>query len=218
MPRDGTVARERLQRAALELMGLHGFDGVTAQQIAEHAHVTERTFFRHFADKREALFASEDELRTELRRSLRAAPGDLPPLAVLRHAAHGVVPLLERNRPLSVPRAKIITGSAALMERERTKAAALVDLVEDELSSRGVDRIDALLCARVGMDVFATAIRSWMQAGSTDLDETIDETFHRLHQHMTAALGPQEQLASPKARHEALLSTACLVSELSHGI
>ena len=40
----------RLQEAALDLYAERGFDQTTAAQIAARAGVTERTFFRHFAD------------------------------------------------------------------------------------------------------------------------------------------------------------------------
>ena len=59
MPRSGDEARRRLQQATLELFQQKGFDATTAAEIAERAGVTERTFFRHFADKREALFDGE---------------------------------------------------------------------------------------------------------------------------------------------------------------
>ncbi len=49
-------SRGRLQEAALALYSERGFDQTTAAQIAERAGVTERTFFRHFADKREVIF------------------------------------------------------------------------------------------------------------------------------------------------------------------
>ena len=49
-------ARGRLERAALELYGERGFEQTTVAEIAERAGLTERTFFRHFADKREVLF------------------------------------------------------------------------------------------------------------------------------------------------------------------
>ena len=48
-------ARDRLQRAALELYSEHGFDQTTVAEIAQRAGLTERTFFRHFADKREVV-------------------------------------------------------------------------------------------------------------------------------------------------------------------
>jgi AcrR family transcriptional regulator len=49
-------ARARLMAAALDLFTERGFDATTAGDIADRAGVTERTFFRHFADKREVLF------------------------------------------------------------------------------------------------------------------------------------------------------------------
>ncbi|HEY0534347.1 MAG TPA: helix-turn-helix domain-containing protein, partial [Actinoplanes sp.] len=56
MPRSGREARARLLQAAIDLYLERGFDAVTATEIAERAGVTERTYFRHFADKREVLF------------------------------------------------------------------------------------------------------------------------------------------------------------------
>lgn len=171
--------RERLQRAALELFAERGFDGATTEQIAARAGVTERTYFRHFPDKREVLFASEDELRSTTAAALAAAPGDLPALPALRHAFHDVVPLIERNRPLAELRAPIIRSAPALVEREHAKAAALVDLVAAGLVGRGTDEHEALLCARIGMDAFSTAIRRWTP-GSTALHDELDVTFTEL--------------------------------------
>ena len=45
-------SRGRLEQAAFELYRDPGFDRTTVAEIAERAGVTERTFFRHFADKR----------------------------------------------------------------------------------------------------------------------------------------------------------------------
>jgi AcrR family transcriptional regulator len=56
-------ARGRLGQAAIELYVERGFDDTTVADIAERAGLTERTFFRHFADKREVLFAGQDEFQ-----------------------------------------------------------------------------------------------------------------------------------------------------------
>ena len=49
--------RGRLELAALALYGERGFENTTVAEIAARAGLTERTFFRHFADKREVLFS-----------------------------------------------------------------------------------------------------------------------------------------------------------------
>lgn len=186
MPRDGRIVRERLQKAALALFTEHGFDGATTEQIAARAGVTERTYFRHFPDKREVLFASEDELRETTAAALAAIPDDLPALPALRHAFHDVVPLIERNRPLAELRASIINSAPALVEREHAKTAALVDLVASGLVDRGISEREAMLCARVGMDAFSAAIRRWTP-GSTDLHHELDGAFTDL-QRLAATL------------------------------
>jgi AcrR family transcriptional regulator len=57
MPRDAEKVRRRLQEAALKLFEERGYEQITAADIAAEAGVTQRTFFRHFPDKREVLFS-----------------------------------------------------------------------------------------------------------------------------------------------------------------
>ena len=66
-------ARGRLARVALELYAERGFEQTTVEDIAERAGVTERTFFRHFADKREVLFDGSAVLQ-QLGGDVGAAP------------------------------------------------------------------------------------------------------------------------------------------------
>lgn len=172
--------RRRLERAALELFAERGFDGTTTEQIAARAGVTERTFFRHFPDKREALFASEDELREVTVAALAAAPRGLAPLPTLRAAFHDVVPLIVRNRPLAALRSPIIASSPALGEREHAKVAALTHIVAQTLEAQGVTARTAALSARVGMGAFATAIGRWAADPAADLDNEVDEAFAEL--------------------------------------
>jgi len=53
-------------------------------EIAERAGVTERTFFRHFADKRELLFAGEDEIPALVADLIAQAPASMGPMEVIR--------------------------------------------------------------------------------------------------------------------------------------
>ncbi|GAA2051098.1 TetR family transcriptional regulator [Leifsonia soli] len=171
--------RRRLEEAALELFAERGYERTTTAEIAARAGVTERTYFRHFPDKREVLFAGEQELRDVTVEALAAVPADVEPLPALRQAFHRVVPLLERNRALAELRAPIIQAAPALREREYAKAAALVDLVGSILEQRGATAYTALLAARVGMDALRVALRGWFADGG-DLDAAVDEAFDRL--------------------------------------
>ena len=173
MPRDGTRARARLREAALELYRERGYDETTAAQIAARAGVTERTYFRHFADKREVLFDGEAELRLILVDAVAAAPPDLGPLAVLIRALTAAVPLLVANRPIAEQRARVIAVTPALQERAYTKVAALTDALAQALTQRGTAAPTARLAAQTAMAAFDRASRHWADDPTTDLGTAI---------------------------------------------
>src|SRR4051812_5557079 len=74
-------ARGRLTRAALELYLDPGYEQTTVADIAARAGVTERTFFRHFADKREVLFDGSAEFQATVLAAIAAAPATASALA-----------------------------------------------------------------------------------------------------------------------------------------
>lgn len=167
-------ARVRLQQAALELFGERGYDRTTAAEIAAHAGVTERTFFRHFPDKREVLFDGEAILRGALTASISNAPDDLKPLDTLFRAFRSVRQLLEDNRPFSKPRHEVISDTPALHEREQAKLAVLADALALALKARGVADIQAILAARAGMAAFVQATVSWLENPEGGLAARLD--------------------------------------------
>ena len=174
MARQEGDARLRLQQAAVELFGERGYDRTTAAEIAARAGVTERTFFRHFPDKREVLFDGEAVLREALTTSISNAPDALGPLDTLFRAFRSVRQLLEDNRPFSKPRHEVISGTPALHERELAKMAALADALALALKARGVADLQAILAARAGMAAFAHATISWLENAETDLGAGLD--------------------------------------------
>ncbi|MFD7134485.1 TetR family transcriptional regulator [Streptomyces sp. NPDC059894] len=180
MPRSGVEARRRLQQAALELYRERGFDQTTTAEIAARAGVNERTFFRHFPDKREVLFDGEADLRAALMQEVAEAPDGLQPLEVLLCAFRKAGRILEDNRPFSEPRLAIIAVTPALRERDLAKAASLTDAVAEALRQRGVaDRL-AGLAAQTGWAAFHHAAQAWIDDPSQSLNVHLSRAFDDL--------------------------------------
>src|SRR5882757_10020592 len=83
-------ARGRLQQAAMELYLDRGFGQTTVAQIAERAGVTERTFIRYFADKREMLFDGSALLQQRMADAVAGAPAAATPLEAVGAALDAV--------------------------------------------------------------------------------------------------------------------------------
>ncbi|MFI2641953.1 TetR family transcriptional regulator [Streptomyces sp. NPDC018610] len=180
MPRSGAEARRRLQQAALELYQERGFDQTTTAEIAARAGVNERTFFRHFPDKREVLFGGEADLRAALMREVADAPDGLRPLDVLLCAFRKAGRILEDNRPFSEPRLKIIAVTPALRERDLAKAASLTEAVAEALRRRAVPDRPADLAAHTGWATFHQAAQAWIDDPSQSLDAHLVRAFDEL--------------------------------------
>ncbi len=187
MPRSGSDARRRLRQAAVELFGERGFDRTTAAEIAARAGVTERTYFRHFADKREVLFDGEEDLHAALVDAVADAPADLSPFEVLLHAFRRVGRALEAERPSAEPRREVIAATPALRERELAKHAALADTVAGALRRRGVPDRQAGLAAQTGWATYREAVRAWDDDPATGLDVHLTRAFDDLRALAAAA-------------------------------
>jgi AcrR family transcriptional regulator len=164
----------------MELYGEHGFDQTTTAEIAARAGVNERTFFRHFPDKREVLFGSEAELRTTMTQAVAEAPDGLQPFEMLLRAFRRAGRILERNRPFSEPRSAIIAATPALRERDLAKAASLAEALAEALRQRGVSDRLAGLAARTGWATYHEAAKAWIDDPSQPLDVYLARAFEDL--------------------------------------
>jgi AcrR family transcriptional regulator len=160
-------SRGRLQEAALTLYAERGFDQTTAAEIAARAGVTERTFFRHFADKREVLFGGSALLQERIVAGVVGAPAGAGPLeAVAAGLAAAAAMLGEFRRDLSAQRQAVIAANPELRERELAKLADYAAAVAATLRARGVGEPHATLAAEAGMTVLRVALERW--AGGAD--------------------------------------------------
>jgi len=191
MPRSGAEARNRLEEAALELYGERGYDQTTTAEIAARAGVTERTYFRHFADKREVLFNVEVRQQDALARALADVSGTVSPVTAVLQAFRSMAPTLEGNRPLAEARHRVIATTPALRERELMKASALSVVVADALRVRGLPDWRATLLAQVTTAALGHAIHTWVADPASDLDALIVQAFADLRALSEVHIAPE---------------------------
>ena len=174
-------AKGRLGQAAMELYVERGFEQTTVADIAERAGLTERTFFRHFVDKREVLFAGQDEFQGMFVRAIESAPTGATPLETIEVTLSAVAAFFEPSRSWSMQRAGVINSNPALLERELIKLANLKVSIATTLRERGMEEPAASLTAETAVSVFHITFRDWTQEGNS-------RTFAELAQQSLAAL------------------------------
>jgi len=155
-------ARGRLELAALELYVERGFEQTTVAEIAQRAGLTERTFFRHFADKREVLFWGAAALQEFIVRAISSAPDSAAPIDAVAIALETAGTLFQERRDGARQRQAVIAANAELQERELKKLAALATAMAEALRQRGVTEPSATLAAEAGIAVFRIAFAGWI--------------------------------------------------------
>ncbi|AZZ51611.1 TetR/AcrR family transcriptional regulator [Rathayibacter festucae] len=195
MSRWAPDAALRLERAAMELFAEHGYSATTVPSIAERAGLTTRTFFRHFADKRDVLFLREREFPEVVARLLAGAPAGLDPLGLLMHGLETVAAGdLEGWRGEIAARRAVVLSEPALRERELLKSAVLTDAMRDALVERSVPLEDAALAARTAAALFDASLEQWLGERDSTLVVVLHEQCLRLRRLVSAA----EQAGSPE--------------------
>jgi AcrR family transcriptional regulator len=175
-------ARGRLAQAAMELYSERGFEQTTVAEIAERAGLTERTFFRHFADKREVLFAGAGTLQEIVVSAVASAPDSAAPVVAAAAGVEAAAAVLQEGREYSRQRQAVIAANAELRERELIKLASLAAAIAAALRRRGVRDPTANLTAEVAIAVFRIAFERWVEeTRPRDLPQLIRELLDELH-------------------------------------
>ncbi len=159
-------ARERLVRAALDLFTEHGYSNTTVAEIADRAGLTKTTFFRHFPDKREVLFAGQDTHGRLLADAIAAAPASATPLEAVAAALDATTATFTEGQREFGPRLQaVIAGNSELQERDAFKRAGLAAAMTDALRQRDVPDPAASLAADLGVRAFYRAF-AWADPAS----------------------------------------------------
>ncbi|GAA1699397.1 TetR/AcrR family transcriptional regulator [Microcella alkalica] len=162
MPRWPEDSRRRLVDAATALFAEQGFAATTVDEIAASAGVTARTFFRHFRDKEEVLFAEDDTLLPVLVASITESPHGLSAEQHMHHVLASLADRLEPQRAAMRQRQRVIETDVALAGRELAKQVRWQQAIAEALRGRGFAPADAELLAAIGFALFRGAMLSWM--------------------------------------------------------
>ena len=175
MPRWEHGSEDRLKKAAIELFDEQGFEKTSVIEIAQRARVATRTFFRYFSDKREVLFAEAEGLRATLVEQVRQSPDVGQPLQLVLDVLAAFDWESLGSRASQRQRHAVIAANPDLLERDLIKHHGIAVGFTDALQQRGVETHVARLAATVGIEVFFTAYREWLEAGETADLPTISE-------------------------------------------
>jgi AcrR family transcriptional regulator len=176
-------AQGRLAEAAMELYAERGYEGTTVAEIAARAGLTERTFFRHYADKREVLFDGGGRMQELLIGAAASAPEQAEPIEAAAAALEAIAGALDerRGRAFARRRQAVIAANPELGERELSKLAAWSEALAGVLQQRGASAATAKLLSEVALAVFRAAFERWVGEGEDrDLIALVREALDEL--------------------------------------
>ena len=183
-------AQGRLQQAAMALFAERGYADVTVAQIADRAGLTKRTFFNHFTDKREVLFAGAKDFEASVVKHLTEAAGDLAPIDAAVFALTSAGLELSGYGEFARDRKELIASATELQERDLIKMASLASAIAETLCRRHVPARAATLTAQVAVAAFTTAYGDWVDDGTADLRTLMQRSLADLRQAVGRAQDP----------------------------
>jgi AcrR family transcriptional regulator len=170
VPRWEPNARERLERAAIELFAEQGYDDTTVEQIAARAGLNRSTFFRHFGDKREILFGGQDGLASRFAESIESAPARQTALEAIE-AGFGDIAAIwftPERRDLAPRRISVVGSNPDLAERELLKRRGLTNAIAAALRSRGIKEPSTTVAAELATLAFSQTVTAWAAPDNTE--------------------------------------------------
>jgi AcrR family transcriptional regulator len=175
-------ARGRLQQAAMDLFRERGYADVTVAEIADRAGLTKRTFFNHFADKREVFFANARLFEASVLTHLASADPALGAIDTTIEALTrcGLELAEVSTAEEAQARFALIASTPELRERDLIKTAGLIAAMVEALGRRGVPPRVAGFAAEAGVAVFNAAIADWLAAPAADFPALMRKVLEEL--------------------------------------
>ncbi|MEW2708891.1 TetR family transcriptional regulator [Streptomyces koyangensis] len=176
------LVADELTEAALQLLALRGFDGVTVDEIVAAAGVSKRTFFRYFASKEDVVVQFLADMGTDMCAELASRPAGEPPSTALLRTV--LIPLTTcgARSEKALPLVRLILSTPALRARFLERQAQWREGLSTELGRRlGLDAATDLyphLAAGMALTAFDTVLLRWTESeGADDPAELAERAF-----------------------------------------
>ncbi len=153
-------APERFGKVAIAMFRTRGYAETTVAQIAAEAGLTERTFYRYFADKAEVLFWRAGELQAEIVQAIAQARQPTP-LQRVTGAMEAAGSFFDGDRVNVITRQKIIAAHDDFQERELMKMRSLAMAISAALKDQDVPEPSARMAAEAAVVIWRVAIDRW---------------------------------------------------------
>ena len=167
---------EAVEKAALELLAVRGFDDTSAEEIAAAAGISRRTFFRYFGTKNNIPFGNYAALLRELEDWLLSQPDDRPMFEVIVEAVvrfnrvHTDGPVAHRERMELIMHTPALRANAALVNAEWQAVLARYAAAR---MGEPADALGPQLVAHVSLGAASAAYEQWLRDESSDLVEVM---------------------------------------------
>jgi len=158
-------ARARVERAALDLFTLRGFENVTSDEVADSAGISRRTFFRYYATKADAVWGDFAGHVARLEGLLAATDPARPVLEAVCAAYVEVNDYAETELPLLRERMQLILTEPALLAHSQLRFAEVDRVVARYVAARSGAALPDLVPRLVAASTRAaatTAFEAWL--------------------------------------------------------
>jgi mycofactocin system transcriptional regulator len=180
-PAEGT--RSRVERAALDLFTLRGFENVTSDEVADAAGISRRTFFRYYATKADAVWGDFAGHVARLGGLLAGTDPAKPVLASVCAAYVEVNDYPQADLPLLRERMHLILTEPALLAHSHLRFAEVDRVVARHVAARTGTSPTGLVPRLVAASTRAsatTAFEAWLADERSSLTELLHQAFDEM--------------------------------------
>jgi mycofactocin system transcriptional regulator len=175
--------RTRVERAALDLFTLRGFEDVTSDEVADLAGISRRTFFRYFATKADAVWGDFAGHVARLEGLLSATDPAAPVLASVCAAYVEVNDYPAAQLPLLRERMQLILTEPALLAHSQLRFAEVDRVVAEHVAARTGSSPTGLvprLVAATTRAAATTAFEAWLADDRSALAGNLHQAFEEM--------------------------------------